>query len=305
MLLAAFGGTLFAVVATQSAGGLAAVWEANSPAHTSLLLASHHSVLPWIGMIAFPFTIGLWNTAVSPLAVQRCLGARSEWDARLGAIAAGLLLLVLPGVFVLPGLAVAVKLGPLGNGLATEAAGLRLIESIFGRENPLGAAGQGLVVAALLAAVMNAVSAAVHAVATLWTVDIRQGLLGRNDSESELIARGRRTSLATIVLATLLAPLLLAWDQGVFNFVLELRDHRSACRSGVCGRLFLVWGPRTVRRRYADLRLPGRRGAVVYCGPGRGRARLVEAGSHTGGCDWPGQPGLAGAVHLCHSRQRR
>ena len=45
---------------------------------------------------------------------------------------------------------------------------------------------------------------------------------GRNDSESELIARGRRTSLATIVLATLLAPLLLAWDQGVFNFVLEL-----------------------------------------------------------------------------------
>ena len=91
MLLAAFGGTLFAVVATQSAGGLAAVWEANSPAHTSLLLASHHSVLPWIGMIAFPFTIGLWNTAVSPLAVQRCLGARSEWDARLGAIAAGLL----------------------------------------------------------------------------------------------------------------------------------------------------------------------------------------------------------------------
>ena len=155
-LVIAVGGTVFAVVATHDAGGLASLWESNGPAQTSLLLSSHHGVLPWVGMIAFALTIGFWNTAVSPLTVQRCLGARSEWDARLGAIVGGLLLLLLPAVFVLPGLAAAVKLGPLGNnGLAPEASGLRLIEVLFGRQNLLGAAGQGLVVAAILAAVMN------------------------------------------------------------------------------------------------------------------------------------------------------
>ena len=95
-------------------------WEANSRPNL-VAFASHHSVLPWVGMFAFPFTIGLWNTAVSPLAVQRCLGAqrmgrpvaRSWRPAPVGPA----------GVFVLPGLAAAVKLGPLGNGLATEAAG--------------------------------------------------------------------------------------------------------------------------------------------------------------------------------------
>jgi SSS family solute:Na+ symporter len=196
-----------------------------------LFLSSHHAVLPWVGMLAFPLFIGLWNLAVSPLALQRCLGARSEWDGRLGVIIGGLLLLLLPGVFVLPGLAAVVKLGPPGNtGLSPEQSGLRLIEIVFGRQVPvggggqslLGAAGQGLVVAAILAAVMNTVAAAVHAVSTLWTMDICQGLLRRNDSESDLVARGRRSSLTTIVVATLLAPLLLALDQGIFNYVLEI-----------------------------------------------------------------------------------
>ena len=232
-LVVAIGGTIFAVVATHDAGGLAALWEGNGPARTSLLLSLHHGLLPWVGMLAFALSIGFWNTAVSPLVVQRCLGARSEWDARLGAIAGGLLLLLLPAVFVLPGLAAAMKLGPQGNtGLLPEAGGLRLIEVLFGRRNVLGAAGQGLVVAAVLAAVMNTVAAAVHAVSALWTIDVSQGLLGRNDSESDLVARGRRSSLVTIIVAALLAPLLLVWlpstsgsgagGEGIFNYVLEV-----------------------------------------------------------------------------------
>ena len=75
--------------------------------------------------------------------------------------------------------------------------------------------------AAILAAVMNSIAAAVHAVSTLWTMDICQGLLRRNDSESELVARGRRSSLTTIIVATLFAPALLAWGQGILAYVLE------------------------------------------------------------------------------------
>ena len=221
-LLIAIGGTVLAVVATRDAGGPASVWEKNSPAQTALLLSLHDGVLPWVGMVAFALTIGFWNAAVSPLVVQRCLGARSEWDARLGAIVGGLLLLLLPAVFVLPGLAAAANFGTLrAMDSATETTCLRFMERLFAAD-PLGAIGQGLVVAALLAAVMNSVAAAVHAVSALWTIDISQNLLQRNDSESDLVARGRRSGLATIIVAMLLAPLLLAWDQGVFNYVLEV-----------------------------------------------------------------------------------
>jgi len=225
------GGTVFAVVATHDAGGLANVWETNSPVKTSLLLSSH-GLLPWV---AFAFSIGFWNSAVSPLVVQRCLGARSEWDARLGAIVGGLLLLLLPAVFFLPGLAAVAKLVPPGN-LMPEQSSLRWIETLFGRQNLLRAAGQGLVIAAILAAIMNSVAAAVHAVSTLWTMDISQNLLHRNDSESELIARGRRSSLATILLATLLTPPLLAWDQGILHYVLEV----TAIIGPPAGVVFLV-----------------------------------------------------------------
>ena len=222
-LVVVVGGTIFAAVAVHDAGGLASLWEKNSPAQTSLLLSSQHGMLPWLGMLTFGLTIGFWNVAVSPLTVDRYLGARSEWDARLGAIVGGLLLLLLPAVFVLPGLAAFGKFGPPGNtGLSPETSGMRFIEALFDRQNPLAAVGEGFVVAAILAAVMNTVAAAVHAVSTLWTMDICQALLRRNDSESDLVARGRRSSLTTIIVAALLVPLLLAWDQGIFNLVLEV-----------------------------------------------------------------------------------
>ena len=33
----------------------------NGPARTSLLLSSHHGMLPWVGMVAFALSIGFWN----------------------------------------------------------------------------------------------------------------------------------------------------------------------------------------------------------------------------------------------------
>ena len=73
-LVIVIGGTVFAVVATHDAGGLASLWETNAPAHTWLLLSSHHDVLPWFGLVAFALTIGFWNTAVSPLTVASLPG---------------------------------------------------------------------------------------------------------------------------------------------------------------------------------------------------------------------------------------
>ena len=270
-LVIAIGGTVFAVVATHDAGGLASVWEKNSPAQTSLLLSSHHSVLPWVGMIAFALTIGFWNSAVSPLMVQRCLGARSEWDARLGAIVGGLLLLVLPAVFVLPGLAAAVKLGsPGNNGLSPEA------------ERP--------------AVDRNSLWAAEPA----WRS--RAGTRGGGDSRGRDEhgrrrgpcrldpldhrhlpgpAAAQRLGIGAGRAGTAVEPdddhprdLARAVAPGLGSRRLQLRagsdrDHRPAGRSGVSRGVFLAQRPRPFRRRDADQRLPCRRGPVVHRRPMR------------------------------------
>ncbi len=200
LLVVIAGGALLATVATRACGGLAELAAKNSGARLVLLLPRQNPVFPWTGVLAFWLTLGVWNAA-SPISVQCCLGARSEWDAKMGGILGGLVGLLLAAAILLPGLSGLAKVGAYTvTGMATDQGALGIIETLFGRQAPLAALGQGLVVSAVLAAVMSTVSGVLTAVSGLWTMDICQDLLGRRASEVELVGRGRRLSLVTIVL---------------------------------------------------------------------------------------------------------
>jgi SSS family solute:Na+ symporter len=227
------GGAVLAAAAVHDAGGVTEMLQANSPPRLDWFLGTHppapgvpaqwvgpEPALPWTGVLAFVLVLATWQAAVSPVVVQRCLGARSERDAKLGILLAGLLQLVLAAFVVLPGLAAVVHwhsaAGPLDQ------AARNLVEGVLGRQSLLGALGQGLVVAAALAAVINTVTGALNALSSLWTMDLCQDLLGRNVSEAALVGRGRRSSLAALVVGAVLAPGLLLWEKGVLDFILEL-----------------------------------------------------------------------------------
>lgn len=228
LLIVIAGGTLLAVVATKDAGGLVAVMQKNAGERMILLHPAqvpglNGASLTWTGLVAFWFTIAMWNAGASPVTVQRCLGARSEWDAKMGVIVAGLLQVLLAALIVLPGLAALVKLGlPANTGLSYDHAALKLIDTLFGREGWLGPLGQGLVVSAVLAAVLCTASGVINAVSSLWTMDLCQDLWRGGLSEAELVARGRWTSFGTILLGALAAPLLALWEKGILSYVLEV-----------------------------------------------------------------------------------
>jgi SSS family solute:Na+ symporter len=226
MIVFLAGGAVLATVAVYDAGGVAEVLKSNSPPRLDLLLpvqqplGARQPALPWTGVIAFVLVLAVWHSAVSPIIVQRCLGARSERDTRLGVAAAGLLQLVVAAMIVLAGLA-AVRHGPAA-GVSLDQAAARVVEGLLGRKTLLGALGQGLVVSAALAAVMNAIAGTLNAVSSIWTIDVCQDLFGWNASEARLVGRGRRASLAALVLGAAAVPLVCLWEKGVLDFIFEV-----------------------------------------------------------------------------------
>jgi solute:Na+ symporter, SSS family len=223
MLVAIAGGILLTIVAVRDGGGLTTVAQNNGAERLHLLLPANSGSLPWTGVLAMVLTLAVWQVAANPVTVQRCLAARTEWDAKMGVIAAGCLLLVLPALIVLPGLAVFAKLGkpltsdPTGQHLLSE-----IIAGLLGRGSILGALELGVVVAAVLAAVMSTISGVANAASAIWTMDIGQDLLQHRLSEADLVRRGRRSSLIVLALGALLAPLVAGFEKGVFDFVLEV-----------------------------------------------------------------------------------
>ncbi len=71
-----------------------------------------HPEFPFVGMVGTVLSVSMWYVCTNQFMVQRCLGARSEWDARMGAIFAGYMKLLLPLIIALPGIIAYKVLGP-------------------------------------------------------------------------------------------------------------------------------------------------------------------------------------------------
>ncbi|MGO8691005.1 MAG: sodium:solute symporter family transporter [Thermoguttaceae bacterium] len=225
LLVVLAGGVLLVALGSRGLGGVEGVVKKNlaaDPGRLGLLLPAASESLPWIGVLMFWFTLALGYAAGTQLSVQRCLGARSEWDAKMGVIGAGVLQVLLPAVLVLPGLVAYVRLGTHDISAATpDRTFLRLIQAVFSQEGVWGPLGRGLAVSAVVAAAMCVVGAVLNAASTLWSIDISQDMLLRTASEADMIRRGRWSSLAALVLGLAAAPLLLWWSQGLLVWIEE------------------------------------------------------------------------------------
>jgi len=62
-----------------------------------------HERFPVTGVFTGFLTVGIWYSCTSQHMVQRVLGAKDEWHARMGVVSAGYLRIITPLFFVLPG----------------------------------------------------------------------------------------------------------------------------------------------------------------------------------------------------------
>ncbi len=155
----------------------------------------------------------MWYVGTNQFYIQRCLGAKSEWDAKMGVIGCGFLKLFLPFIIVFPGLVAFAKFGP---GLAEDAVYVRMVKEFL---PPIG---QGVLLAALIAAIMSTVSSVLNSSSTIWSIDVYQRFLRTNASEAELVRVGRWSTFVIIVIGTAFAPMLLWWQGGIFIYIQDM-----------------------------------------------------------------------------------
>ncbi|HIG57485.1 MAG TPA: hypothetical protein EYG11_00190 [Candidatus Latescibacteria bacterium] len=210
------GGAVLLVLGLQDVGGLQKVIDANiavDPDRFRLILSANHPISPWTGVATFWLTLSMWYVGTNQFYIQRCLGARSEWDAKMGVIGCGIIKFFLPLIIVFPGLIAFAKFGP---GLAQDAVYVHMINAFL---HPVG---KGILLAALVAAIMSTVSSVLNSSSTIWAIDIHRRFIEPQASEEKLVTVGRWTTFAIIIIGTSLAPLLLQWKDGVFIYIQDM-----------------------------------------------------------------------------------
>lgn len=210
------GGILLTILGTNDVGGMAEVVRINieaDPTRMSLILPASHPISPWTGVATFWFTLSMWYVGTNQFYIQRCLGAKTEWDAKMGIIGCGTLKLIMPFIVVFPGMIAFAKFGP---GIAEDAVYVKLINTF------LSPVGKGILLAALIAAIMSTVSSVLNSASTIWAMDVHKRFLNKEASEAELVKVGRWSTFVIIVIGTAFAPVLLWWKGGIFIYIQDM-----------------------------------------------------------------------------------
>ncbi len=151
---------------------------------------------PFTGVFTGFLTVGIWYSCTSQHIVQRVLGAKDEWHARMGVVCAGFLHIITPFFFILPGIA-AFKLYPHLE--RPDQAYLVLVKSLV----PAGF--KGLILAAMAGALMSTLSTVLNSTSTLLTMDIYKKLLNPNVTEAQQIRFGRWSGSLALAVSVVIA----------------------------------------------------------------------------------------------------
>jgi SSS family solute:Na+ symporter len=170
---------------------------------------------PWLGILIASPIVGIWYWCTDQYIVQRTLAAKDLRTARRGALFGAFLKVWPVMIFLIPGLIGAAlnARGLLaiptasGGGLAGDQVFPTMVATLL----PEGL--RGLVVAALMAALMSSLSSLFNSTATLFTVDIYEKLRP-GASELQLVNVGRFVTLVVVVLGLAWIPVMPMISQG-------------------------------------------------------------------------------------------
>ncbi|TKG91963.1 sodium/glucose cotransporter [Puteibacter caeruleilacunae] len=177
---------------------------------------------------------GLWVANIyywgfNQYIIQRTLAAKSLKESQRGIVFAGFLKLIVPLIVVIPGIVAYVMYSqPEGtaiidgvtdaftaNGSVENDKAYPWLISTF---VPVGF--KGLVLAALAAAIVSSLASMLNSTATIFTMDLYKPYINPNADDKKTVNVGRMTAAVSLVIASLMAPLLGGIPQA-FQFIQE------------------------------------------------------------------------------------
>jgi len=190
------GAALVVWIGLDRAGGWEQVMSGLDAPRAQLIRPHDDDFLPWTGLVGI-LLLGFYYWTINQYFVQRALAARTLSEGRKGALFGGLL--KLPNIFfmVVPGL-IAFSLYPQLE--RPDLAFPTLIVDLL----PAGV--RGLVVTALVAAIMSSLDSAFNAGASIVTMDFVKPLRPET-SDRALLMAGRLSTVAFMAFGVLVVPL--------------------------------------------------------------------------------------------------
>lgn len=244
------GSALLTWLGLSEAGGFAALREALPDDFFHMVKDINHPEYPWLGTTLGTLILGTWYWCTDQVIVQKTLSARSLPHARGGTIFASLLKISPVFILVLPGL-IARALWP------EEATGDTAFPLLVQRLLPPGLS--GLMVAALLAALMSSLSSVLNSCSTLVTMDIYKKL--RPDaSEKRLVFVGRLITGVVVVISILWIPMIRYLSGEVYQYMQSVQAYIGAPITATFV-LGILWKGGTSRAALTTLVVGGLAGA--------------------------------------------
>jgi len=198
------GAIALTAIGMDKVGGFAGLRAHVPPDFFHMIKPASASDFPWTGIFFGAPILGIWYWCTDQVIVQRVLSAKDEGHAKAGTIFAGFLKILPVFLLVLPGL-IAYALYPQAfttvNGQVTngDIAFPTLVINLL----PTGLV--GLMIAALLAALMGAMSSVFNSASTMVTLDFYKKLRP-SATEKQLVVFGQIATGAMVVLGLLWVP---------------------------------------------------------------------------------------------------
>jgi len=211
------GSSVLTFIGLTEVGGFAGLREALPADFFHMIKPWNHSVYPWPGTIFGIFFLGVWYWCTDQVIVQRALGAKNLAHSRGSAIFAAFLKVLPLFILVVPGLiarALWTSEVSADPDLAYPLIVIRLM--------PRGLA--GLMIAALLAALMSSLSAVFNSCSTLLTMDVYRSF--RPDaSEKRLVTIGRLSTAGIVVISIIWIPMIRYLSNQIYQYLQSVQAY--------------------------------------------------------------------------------
>ncbi|MGB1874602.1 MAG: SLC5 family protein [Akkermansiaceae bacterium] len=182
-----------------------------------------HPMTPGWGMIGLLLSVSLWYNVLNQFMIQRVLGAKDMYHARMGIVFAGWLKVILPVIVIVPGLVLfamhpdLLLLEPWGEVKpAADKGYVKLIQDLV----PIGL--RGLFLAALFGAIQSTVNSVLNSTSTIITFDIYRRLFRPQCADRQLVVVGVVVSVVVLAVAIIIGRFIGDMGGGLFEYVISL-----------------------------------------------------------------------------------
>ena len=181
-----------------------------------------HETTPWPGLIFGIFSVSIWYNVINQFMIQRVLGAKDMYHARMGIVLAGYMKILMPLIVVVPGLILFAQYPEVlqrpWQEIRPEAdkGYIHMLQTLI----PVGL--RGLFLAALFGAIQSTVNSVLNSTATIFTLDIYRQCWKPPGGERHLVRVGMLSSIVILMISIVIAGYINQLGGSLFVYIQTL-----------------------------------------------------------------------------------